>query len=71
MLLTTLRRQYREMPADGLFRQRKTLAPEKGGDPPLGGEDFPCRDSQMLHQAAGAMQKTVWSFKGSEYLDMS
>ena len=23
-----------------LYQQRKTLAPEKGGDPPSGGEDF-------------------------------
>ena len=24
-----------------LYQQRKTLAPEEGGDPPYGGEDFP------------------------------
>ena len=35
--------KQRNVRADGLYRLRKTLAPEKGGDPPQGGEDFPGR----------------------------
>ena len=49
--------------ANGLYRLRKTLAPEKGGDPPQGGEDFPGRYRPSLHRKHG---QQPFLLKGSE-----
>ncbi|MFA6737982.1 MAG: hypothetical protein WCR89_04390, partial [Bacteroidales bacterium] len=51
--------EERNSSANGLYRLRKTLAPEKGGDPPQGGEDFPGRYSRSRHYGKGS--ECLWS----------